>query len=162
MTIMTDDVKICPESGHKRWLDVGYINCSSHCLRMTDKREKATKVIYKHAESITKQSIFVEYCIFWVYSSLEEALSFDGARSQMNTIITSLKSTKRKVKLKKFASGTPWLRDLLRKHWFTSSVWKFCRWVADVPAREMSQVARSEKKRLFSEATSPAQWSLFG
>ena len=25
MTIMTDDVEISPESGHKRWLDVGYI-----------------------------------------------------------------------------------------------------------------------------------------
>ena len=30
---------------------------------MRDKRQKATKVKYKHNESITKQSIFVEYVI---------------------------------------------------------------------------------------------------
>ena len=35
--------------------------------------------------------------------------------------------------------GTPWLPDLLCKHWFASSVWNFCSWVADVPPRETSQ-----------------------
>ena len=48
------------------------------------------------------------------------------------------KSTRRNVKLNKFAFGTPWLPDLLCKHWFTSSAWNFCRWVADVPPRETS------------------------
>ena len=48
------------------------------------------------------------------------------------------RSTGRKVKLNKFAFRTPWLPDLLCKHWFTSSVWNFCRWVADVPPRETS------------------------
>ena len=42
------------------------------------------------------------------------------------------------VKLNKFAFGTPWLPDLLCKHWFMSSVWNFCRWVADVPPCETS------------------------
>ena len=42
------------------------------------------------------------------------------------------------VKLNKFAFGTPWLPDLLSKHWFTSSVWNFCRWITDVPPRETS------------------------
>ena len=36
---------------------------------------------------------------------------------------------------------------------FTSSVWNFCRWNADVPPREKSSVAKSEEKRMFSQAT---------
>ena len=68
----------------------------------------------------------------------------------MNTTL-NLKSTRRNVKLNKFAFGTPWLRDLLSKHWFTSSVWNFCRWVADVPPRERRRPAvKSEEKRPFS------------
>ena len=35
---------------------------------------------------------------------------------------------------------------------FTSSVWNFCRWNADVPPREKSSVAKSEEKRMFSQA----------
>ena len=35
---------------------------------------------------------------------------------------------------------------------FTSSVWNFCRWVADVPPRETSLTAKSEEKRMFSQA----------
>ena len=63
------------------------------------------------------------------------------------------KSTRRNVKLNKFAFGTPWLPDLFFKHWFTSSVWNFCRRVADVPPRETSPKAKSEEKRMFSQAT---------
>ena len=48
------------------------------------------------------------------------------------------KSTRRNVKFNKFAFETPWLPDLSCKHWFTSSVWNFCRWVADVPPRKTS------------------------
>ena len=44
-----------------------------------------------------------------------------------------------------------WLPDLLCKHWFTSSVWNFCRWVADVPSRETSPASMSEEKRMFSQ-----------
>ena len=51
------------------------------------------------------------------------------------------------------ALGTPWLPELLCKHWFTSSVWNFCHWVADVPPRETSTAARSDEKRLFSQGT---------
>ena len=35
---------------------------------------------------------------------------------------------------------------------FTSSVWNFCRWVADVPPRETFPAAKSEEKRMFSQA----------
>ena len=35
---------------------------------------------------------------------------------------------------------------------FTSSVWNFCRWNADVPRREKSSVVKSEEKRMFSQA----------
>ena len=37
--------------------------------------------------------------------------------------------------------------------WFASSVWNFCRWVADVPPRETSPATKSEEKRMFSQAT---------
>ena len=65
--------KICPESG---------IHCFSYCLRMTYKRQKATKVKCKRDESLTKQSIFVEYSLLY-----NKHLSFAGARSQMNTTL---------------------------------------------------------------------------
>ena len=58
------------------------------------------------------------------------------------------------VKSDKFVFGTPWLLDLLCKHRFASSVWNFCPWVADViPPRETSPAAKSEEKRMFSQAT---------
>ena len=44
--------------------------------------------------------------------------------------------------------------ELLTRFWtdFTSSVWNFCRWSADISPGKTSQVARSEEKRLFSQA----------
>ena len=56
------------------------------------------------------------------------------------------KSTRRHVKLDKFIFGTPWLPDLLCKHWFASSVWNLCRWVADVPPRETSPAVKSARR----------------
>ena len=72
-----------------------------------------------------------------ILSSLEEAFEFcwSSLTDEHNTLP---KSTRRNVKLDKFSFVTPWLPDLLCKHWFTSSVWIFCRWVADVPPRETS------------------------
>ena len=49
---------------------------------MTDKRQKATKVKCKREESLTKQSIFVEYSLLQ-----KKHLSFSGAHSQMNTTL---------------------------------------------------------------------------
>ena len=46
----------------------------------------------------------------------------------------------------------PRLPDLLCKHWFTSSVWNFCCWGADVPPGETYLEGRSKEKRLFSQA----------
>ena len=40
--------------------------------------------------------------------------------------------------------GTPWLLDLLCKHWFTSSVWNFCSWGADISLSKISLAARSD------------------
>ena len=113
---------------------------------MRDKRQKATKVKFKREKSLTKQSIFVEYSLL-----LKKHLSFAGARWQMNTTLYK-KSISRNLKLNKFTFGTPRLPDLLSKHWFASSVWNFCRWVADVPPRETSPAAKSEEKRMFSQA----------
>ena len=40
-----------------------------------------------------------------------------------------------------------------------SSVWNFCRWVADFPPRETSPAAKSEEKRMFSQAMNMClQW----
>ena len=49
---------------------------------------------------------------------------------------------------------------LLTGFWtyFTSSVWTFCRWVADVPPRETSPAATSVEKRMFSQAIVSAVW----
>ena len=40
-----------------------------------------------------------------------------------------------------------------RRNWIASSVWNFCRWVADVPPRETSPAAKSEEKRMFSRTS---------
>ena len=64
-------------------------------------------------------------------------LSFSEAcLQQMNTTIL-IKLTQRNIQFLEqifcfFVFGTPWPPDLLCKHWFTSSVWNFCLWVADV------------------------------
>ena len=72
-----------------------------------------------------------------IQSSPEEAFEF--CRSSFADEHNAFpKLTRRNVKLNKFAFGIPWLPDLLCKHWFTSSLWNFCRWVADVPPRETS------------------------
>ena len=70
-----------------------------------------------------------------IYSPLEEAFEFCWS-SFANEHNTLPKSTRRNVKLNKFAFGTAWLPELSCKHWFKSSVWNLCRWVADVPPRE--------------------------
>ena len=46
---------------------------------MTDKRQKAKKVKCKQEESLTKQSIFVQYSLLW-----KKHLSFAGARGEIN------------------------------------------------------------------------------
>ena len=66
---------------------------------MTNKRQKATKVKCKRDDSLTEQPIFVEYSLL-----LKKHLSLGGAHSQM---ITLPKSTRRNVKLNKFAFETP-------------------------------------------------------
>ena len=59
---------------------------------MKDKRQKATKVKCKCNESLTKQSIFVEYSLLY-----NEHLSFAGARLQMNTTLTKIDQEKPKI-----------------------------------------------------------------
>ena len=59
---------------------------------------------------------------------------------------------RRHEKLDKFIFGTAWLPDLLCKHWFASTVWNFCSWVADVPPRETSKAMFSQAE-LFAVGT---------
>ena len=90
--------------------------------------------------------------IYGIYTSLKEAFKFCWSlfADELNTWP---KPTRRKVKLNKSAFGTPRLPDLLCKHWFTSSLWNFCCWVADVSPCETSPAGRGEEKQLFSQAT---------
>ena len=82
-----------------------------------------------------------------IYSSLEAfEFCWSSFADEHNTLP---KLTKRNIKLNKFAFGTPWLLDLLCKHWFRSSIWNFCHWVADVPPCETSSATRSKEKQLF-------------
>ena len=55
-------------------------------------------------------------------------------------------------KIGQICNWTPWLLHLLCKHWIASA-WNFYRWVADVPPRETSPAAKSEEKRMFSQAS---------
>ena len=76
----TDDVKYVRNLVRSPDWSTEQLHCFSCCLRMTDKRQKATKVKCKRDESLTKQSIFVEYSLLQ-----NKHLSYAGAPSQMNT-----------------------------------------------------------------------------
>ena len=58
------------------------LHCFSYGLRMIDKRQKATKVKCKCEESLTNQSIFMEYSLLQ-----KKHLSFAGAPWQMSTTL---------------------------------------------------------------------------
>ena len=78
----TDDLKSVRNPVRSADWSTEQLHCFSSCLQMTDKRQKATKVKCKREESLTKQSIFVEYSLL-----LKKHLSFAGARWQMNTTL---------------------------------------------------------------------------
>ena len=59
----TDDVKSVRNPVRGADWSTESLHCFSYCLRMTDKKQKATKVKCKREESLTKQSIFVEYSL---------------------------------------------------------------------------------------------------
>ena len=139
--------KICPKSGQKRF-NIGWR--SSYIVLATvyewQRKDKGHKGQVKTWRISSKT---VNIC--GIYSSLEEVFEFcwSSLADEHNTLP---KSTRRCVKLDKFVFGTPWLPDFLCKHWFASSVWNFCCWVADVPPGETSLAVKSEEKRMFSQA----------
>ena len=59
----TDEVKSVRNPVRSADWSTEWLQCFSCCLRMTDKKQKATKVKCKREESLTKQSIFVEYSL---------------------------------------------------------------------------------------------------
>ena len=59
----TDDVKSVQNPVRSADWSTEQLRCFGYCLQMTDKRQKATKVKCKHEESLTKQSIFVQYSL---------------------------------------------------------------------------------------------------
>ena len=78
----TDDVKSVRNPVRSADWPTEQLHCFSYCLRMTDIIQKATKVKCKREESLTKQSIFVEYSVLQ-----KKHLSFAGARWLMNTTL---------------------------------------------------------------------------
>ena len=59
-TLGSTDMLACENS---RFSLLFKLHCFRYCVRMTDKRQKAKKVKFKRDESVTKQSIFVEYIL---------------------------------------------------------------------------------------------------
>ena len=59
----TDDVKSVRNPVRSVDWSTEQLHCFSYCLRITDKRQKATKVKCKREDSLTKQSIVVEYSL---------------------------------------------------------------------------------------------------
>ena len=59
----TDDVKSVQNPVRSADWSTEQLCCFSYCLQMTDKRQKAKKVKCKHKESLTIQSIFVQYSL---------------------------------------------------------------------------------------------------
>jgi len=59
----TDDVKSVRNPVRSADWSTEQLHCFSYCLRMTDKRQKATEVKCKREESLAKRSIFVEYTL---------------------------------------------------------------------------------------------------
>ena len=59
----TDDVKSVRNPVRSADWSTEWLHCFSCCLRMTDKRQKATKVKCKRDDSLIKQPIFVEYIL---------------------------------------------------------------------------------------------------
>ena len=116
--------------------------CFSYCLRMTDKRQKATKVKCKREESLIKQSIFLEYTLLQ-----KKRLSFAGACWQMNTTLYQNRPE----------DTQNWTNLYLKPHdyWicYVNIGLRHQYGVADVPPRVTSPAAKSEEKRVFSQAT---------
>ena len=78
----TDDVKSVRNPVRSADWSTEQLHCFSYCLRMRDKRQKATEFKCQREESLTKQSIFVEYSLLQ-----KKHLSFVGARWQMSAIL---------------------------------------------------------------------------
>ena len=78
----TYDVKSVRNAVRSADWSAEYLHSFTCCLRMTEKRQKATKVKCKREESLTKQSIFVEYSLLQ-----KKHWSFAAAHWQMNTTL---------------------------------------------------------------------------
>ena len=78
----TDDVKFVRNPVRSADWSTEQLHCFSYCLRITDKRQKASKIKCKREESLANQSIFVEYTRLQ-----KKRWSFAGARWQMNTTL---------------------------------------------------------------------------
>ena len=111
----TDDVKAI------RNLSRSSIYCFSYCLRRTDKRQTVTWV---NAMDLLQYSPFSRFSwnIFFFGRGIWVLQELVRRRKQNFTIID-----RRDIKLNRLTFGALWLPDILCKHWFTSSVWYFCR-----------------------------------
>ena len=125
----TDDVKSVRNPVRKA-------DWSTELLRMTYTRQRVTKVKCKRDE-VKIGGIYSRGSV-WVLLKLIH---------RWTQHFSKIDQEKRKIE--QIWMWTPWLPDILCKHWFMSSVWNFCRWVADVP-REITQRRRARRNGCFA------------
>ena len=138
--------KIYPESASEFWL----VDTVVIVLAIVYERQAKCKRSYGsnvNAMDLPQYSPF-SWNIFFFGKGIWVLLELVRRRKQNFTIIDQ----ERHLKLNKLTFGALWLPDLLCKHWFTSSVWYFCRWCVDFPSGETSLAKRSEEGRLFLQA----------
>ena len=131
--------KICPESGQELWMvNVVVTLFLAIVNEWHTKWQKATKVKCKRDKSTDVLQNSQYSCnIFLFRISIWASLTRER----------NIKSNKSHLE--------PYVGLLVQfcKHWFTSSVWNFNHWGPDISPGETSQVARSEEKKLFWQAT---------
>ena len=114
--------------------------------------------LYLPMSSSKTQTLHLEKSIFhkyWLFCSKFFAFTFDLCAFCLLSVIR-----KQQLKQCNYSVDQSVLLTGFRTD-FTSSVWNFCHWVADVPPRETSPAAKSEEKRMFSQAKRPAKiWNL--
>ena len=105
--------------------------------------------VYLPMSSSKTQTLHLEKSIFhkyWLFCSKFFAFTFDLCAFCLLSVIR-----KQQLKQCNYSVDQSVLLTGFRTD-FTSSVWNFCHWVADVPPRETSPAAKSEEKLMFSQA----------
>ena len=123
--------KICPKSVHKRWL----LRWQSSCIVLAIVYEGQTKDKRQQRSNVNVMYLQQDSQYWWNI--------FLSRSSQMNTTFYQNRPEETEN----------WANLHLEPHKPITSLWNFCRRVADVPPCETFPAARSEEKWLFSQAS---------